>query len=117
MEHAGIHSGLRHCCATGGSLVHPEYRLDMVRLGMLPLGMSYSDESVEALGLRPAMTWKTFISQIEHIELGESVSYGCIFRADKSTIIGIATCGYADGYRRSYSNKTSFWSAAKRYPF
>lgn len=116
MEVAGIPSGLRHCCSTGGSLVHPQYRLDMVRLGMLPMGMSYSDESVRALGLRPAMTWVTFLFQIEQVQPGESVSYGCIFRADRPMTVGMATCGYADGYRRAYSNKSHVLIGGKKVP-
>ena len=56
MENAGLKIGLRHCCSTGGGLVHPEYCLDLVRMGMLPLGMSYSDESVRECDLIPALT-------------------------------------------------------------
>lgn len=116
MEQAHIPTGLRHCCSTGGSLVHPLYRLDMVRLGMLPMGMSYSDENVRQLGLRPAMAWVTFLAQIEQVQPGEAVSYGCIFRAQRPMTVGMATCGYADGYRRAYSNKSSVLIGGKKVP-
>ena len=106
MENAGLDFGIRHCSSTGGSLVHPEYQLDMVRLGMFPLGMSYSDESVASLGLKIAMTWKSFVAQIEDVSPGEAISYGCTFRTEKPMKIAMVTCGYADGYRRSYSNKS-----------
>lgn len=106
MEAEGLPTGLRHCCSTGGSLVHPEYQLDMVRLGMMPMGMSYSDESVKELGLIPAMKWVSYISQIEDLPAGDTVSYGCLFRADKPMRIGMLTCGYADGYRRAYTGNT-----------
>lgn len=108
--------GLRHCCSTGGSLVHPEYRLDMVCLGMMPLGMSYSDESVAELGLKPVLKWASFISKISEIEFGEAVSYGCTFRAKKDMRIAMVTCGYADGYRRVYSNKAHVITNGKRVP-
>jgi alanine racemase len=106
MEHDGLTVGIRHCCSTGGSLVNPNYRLDMVRLGMMPLGMSYSDESVRALGLTPAMRWVSYITQIEELPAGDAVSYACIFKAVKDMRIAMVSCGYADGYRRAYSNKT-----------
>lgn len=106
MEAEGLPTGLRHCCSTGGSLAHPEYQLDMVRLGMMPMGMSYSDESVKELGLIPAMKWVSYITQIEDLPAGDAVSYGCLFRAEKPMRIGMITCGYADGYRRAYSGKT-----------
>ncbi len=107
MEAAHLTVGLRHCTSTGGSLMHPEYRLDMVRLGMLPMGMSFSDESVAQLGLIPAMTWVSWVTQLEDLPAGEAVSYSCTFRAEKDMRIAMVSCGYADGYRRAYSNKTS----------
>ena len=73
---------------------------------MMPLGMSYSNESVKSLGLSPALTWKSFIAQIKYLEKGDTVSYGCTFRAEKPMKIGLVTCGYADGFRRSYSGKS-----------
>ena len=106
MERAGLDVGIRHCCATGAALVHPEYRMDMVRMGMLPMGMSYSDESVHECGLTPALSWVSFLSKIETIEAGEAISYGCTFRAEKSMKVGMVTCGYADGYHRYYSNQS-----------
>lgn len=114
MEADGIPVGIRHCCSTGGGLVNPQYRLDMVRMGMLPMGMSYTDESVEELGLIPAMTWVSYVSQVEEAQIGDPISYGCTFRADKPMKIGVVTCGYADGYRRVYSNKTSVLIGGKK---
>ena len=114
MENAGLTVGLRHCCSTGGSLAHPEYRLDMVRLGMLPMGMSYSDESVRQLGLIPAMTWVSWVTQIEDLPAGEAVSYSCTFRAERDMRIAMVSCGYADGYRRAYSNKTEVLIGGKK---
>lgn len=116
MERKGLPVGMRHCCSTGGSLVHPEYRLDAVRLGMLPLGMSYSDESVHELNLKPALEWVTYIAQIEEVGAGEAISYGCTFYAPKPMRIGILTCGYADGYRRTYSNRAQVLVGGKRVP-
>ena len=116
MERENIATGLKHCTSTGGSLVHPEYQLDMVRLGMMPMGMSYSDKSVEENGLKPALKWVSFIAQIKEIEAGEAVSYGCTFKAEKNMRIAMVTCGYADGYRRAYSNKTHVLINGKRVP-
>jgi alanine racemase len=106
MKKTGLSLGIQHTCSTGGALVNPQYRMDMVRLGMLPMGMSYTDESVRELGLRPAMKWVSFVSQIETVKAGEPISYGCTYRAERNMKIGIVTCGYADGYRRVYSNKS-----------
>lgn len=114
MEKAGLTVGLRHCTSTGGSLVHPQYRMDMVRLGMMPMGMSFSDENVRQLGLIPAMTWVSWITQIEHLPAGEAVSYSCTFRAEKDMRIAMVSCGYADGYRRAYSNRSHVLVGGKK---
>ena len=111
---AGFDTGIRHCCSTGGALVNPQHRLDMVRLGMLPMGMSYTDESVDACGLVPALRWVSYVAQVENVRAGEPVSYGCTFRAQKDMQVGIVTCGYADGYRRVYSNKSHVLVGGKR---
>jgi len=116
MENAGVPVGIQHCCSTGGALVNPEYRMDMVRLGMLPMGMSYSDESVLECGLTPAMKWVSFVAQIEEVSQGEPISYGCTYYADRPMKIGIVTCGYADGYRRVYSNKSHVLVGGKKVP-
>ena len=116
MEQEGIPIGIRHCCSTGGALVNPEYRLDMVRLGMLPMGMSYSDESVEELGLIPALTWYSFVAQIENVKTGEPIGYGCTYHAHRDMKVGIITCGYADGYRRVYSNKSHVLVNGRKVP-
>lgn len=116
MESAGISVGLRHCCSTGGAIMHPDYQMDMVRLGMMPLGMSFSEESMEQLKLQPALSWTSYVSQIKHIEPGDAVSYGCTFIANKPMKIGLITCGYADGYRRTYSNKSHVLVGNKKVP-
>lgn len=114
MEQLGLPIGLRHCTSTGGSLVRPEYRMDMVRLGMLPMGMSYSNESVRSLGLSSVLSWKSFVAQIKHLKAGDAVSYGCTFRAEHDMRIGLVTCGYADGYRRAYSGKATVLVGGRR---
>lgn len=114
MEAAGLPVGLRHCCATGGAVVHPEYRMDMVRLGMLPLGMSFSKESIIDCGVKPALQWVAFICQIKNINPGETISYSCTFEAEKPMCVGLVSCGYADGYHRIYSNKAQIVVGGKR---
>lgn len=105
---------IHHCCSTGGALVNPEFRMDMVRLGMLPMGMSYLDSSVEEHGLKPAMQWISYLTQIEDLPAGEPISYGCTYVAAQDMKIGVVSCGYADGYRRVYSNKSSVLIGGKK---
>lgn len=100
----GLPLGLRHVSSTGGSLAHPAYRFDMVRLGMMAYGQCDSTEHAAQYGLIPALCWKTWVTQIEPLKKGEWVSYGRTFRAEKDMVLGVCSCGYADGYRRAYQN-------------
>lgn len=101
---AGLATGLRHCCATGGALAHPEYRLDMVRLGMMVYGQCDTEEHQIQLGLKEALSWKSRLIHVETVASGESVSYGRTYQTEKTAVIGVVSCGYADGYRRSYQS-------------
>lgn len=101
----GLDTGLHHCCSTGGSIIHPAYRMDMVRIGMMIYGQSIDNESILRFGLRQAMSWHSFIAQIHDVKAGESISYNCLFTAKRDMRIGIVTAGYADGYLAGYSTK------------
>lgn len=74
---------------------------DMVRLG---IGMFGYTSTAEKDGLLPTMKWKTTISQIIHLNPGDTIGYGRTFKAEKSMKIASLRIGYADGFRRSLSN-------------
>lgn len=66
----------------------------------------YGYESGEfAKDLLPVMSLWSEIAHVKYLKKGESVGYGRTFFADKDMIIGVVPIGYADGYRRSFSNK------------
>ena len=54
-----------------------------------------------AVKLRSVMELSSSIISIRTIQAGESIGYGSIFTAPKTTIVGVVACGYADGYPRS----------------
>lgn len=55
--------------------------------------------------LRPALTFKTVISQVKTLLTGESVGYGRTFTCHRTTSIAILPLGYADGINRLLSNR------------
>jgi alanine racemase len=50
--------------------------------------------------LAPAMTLRTRLIAVQELEAGASVGYGSSFTAERPTRVGVAACGYADGYPR-----------------
>ncbi|MCR5665692.1 MAG: alanine racemase [Eubacterium sp.] len=103
-EKWGHSFAIRHCANTGAVARYPETYLDMVRPGLLLYG--YGDFA-EELGLRPAMALKTNVSTIKTYPAGTAISYGGIYKTDKTTRIGVLPYGYADGFFRALSNRCS----------
>jgi alanine racemase len=89
---------IRHICNTAGIVRHPQWQLDMVRLG---IGLYGGDSSGESrLDLREVSTLKSTIAQIKHLKAGETVSYGRKGVITSNTRIATVRIGYADGYPR-----------------
>lgn len=93
-----------HCCNSAAQLEHPEWRMDLVRAGIILYGCRPSPD-IPILNYQQTMTVKTRISHIKELVPGESLSYGCTFTAQKRMKIATCCIGYADGYPRVLSNQ------------
>jgi len=73
-----------------------------VRPGILLYGSSpdHPAHSAADRGLAPAMTLRTRLIATQDLKTGDSTGYGSIFTAERPMRIGVAACGYADGYSR-----------------
>lgn len=91
---------LLHTCNTGGYLDLPQAHFDMVRLGILPLGVYPSRVCRRIPGLAPIMSVKTRIAAIKSIAAGETVGYGMRYRAESPRQIAVLPVGYGDGFPR-----------------
>lgn len=116
LEDRGCHLGLRHCTSTGPLLCHPDWKLDMVRVGMLGYGQSVTEEAAREMDLRPIMRWCAKVVAVLDLEPGESVSYGRIYRTAGREKIAVLSAGYADGYSRSYSNRVHVILGGQKVP-
>ena len=94
-----------HASASGGILNFKNAHYNMVRPGIAIYGY-YPDESMKKiLELKPAAKLKSNVVFIKEVEKGTCISYGRTFTASKKTRIATVPIGYADGIRRSLSNK------------
>lgn len=91
---------LLHTCNTGGYLDIPEAHFDMVRLGILPLGVYPSKVCRRLPGLAPIMSVKTRIAAMKEIDAGDTVGYGMRYRAESRRTIAVLPMGYGDGFPR-----------------
>jgi len=96
----GTKSILRHTCNSGGYLDLPKAHFDMVRIGILPLGVYPSKVCRRISGLLPVMSVKTRLAAIKEIEPGDTVGYGMRYRAESPRTIAVLPIGYGDGFPR-----------------
>ena len=99
----GVEFQIKHCANSATTFEYPEYHMDMVRVGIVLYGLAPSGKVGGCEELTPVMSLKSVISMIKEIESGDTVSYGCTYRADKRTKIATVPVGYADGFWRSNS--------------
>ena len=100
-----------HCCNSAGGLYHLKQNDEfknigkIVRLGIILYGLKPDDSNKLPVGIKPAMTWKSVISQVKDVHSGETIGYGRTYTVEKESRIATVTTGYADGYSRALSNK------------
>ena len=94
---------------------HNNVQCDWVRPGIMLYGVSPSGkyEDIEHAQLQAAMSLRTKIIGIQHLEAGDSIGYGSRYRTDVPIRIAVIACGYADGYPRHAPDGTPVWIAGK----
>lgn len=114
--------GLRPLATIANSaaiLGHPDLHLDCQRAGIaLYGGNPFHGTSRQSLGegLKPAMSVKTKILSVHPLKAGQTISYGCAFKADKDMVVAIAAAGYADAYSRGLTGKAWMCLRGRRVP-
>ena len=82
-------------------LTIPAAHMDWLRPGIMLYGATpFADLGASELGLRPAMTLTAELIACRELAVGEAVGYGGTWRAERPSLIGTVSCGYADGYPR-----------------
>ena len=104
---AAPYRAARSLANSAALLRYPQTHADWVRPGIMLYGASpFAETSAQELGLRPVMTLQTGIISVRDMRAGERIGYGGTFCADTAMRIGIAACGYADGYPRHATTGT-----------
>ncbi len=96
---------LIHACNSAAAIKMPGAHYDMVRCGISMYGYYSRRMKNPPVELRPVLKLQAPITRIKRIAAGHPVSYGGSFVPKRETKAGIVPLGYADGYRRGFSNK------------
>lgn len=102
---AGIRPRWRHAANSAAIMAHPDSHLDLVRMGIAMYGLAPDPARPWPADLRPAMALKSRISHLKVMAAGETVSYGRTWTARGGERVATIPVGYADGYRRLFSNR------------
>jgi alanine racemase len=92
----------RHLLNSAGIVRFPQFKLDMVRLGIGLYGVEATGTNQAAL--QTVGTLRTVISQIKTVQAGESIGYSRRGVLDHDARIATLAIGYADGYDRRLGN-------------
>ncbi len=101
LRKAGVEVPLRHAANTAATLLYPEARLDMVRVGIGIYGQRPAPGLVPELDLRPAMRVVSHVSMVRHLPAGTRPSYGRRKALPVDAHVATVPVGYADGLPRA----------------
>ena len=103
---AGLETGLVHCDNTPGTVLHPECRFDMCRVGVGLYGLHPAPTTVGRIELDPVMSVRGRVTRTVYPAVGAGVSYGLTYRVPKRNVqIATVPIGYADGLSRTLSDQ------------
>ena len=104
-----------HVACSAAALLFRETDFSLVRVGISMYGHWSSRETRLAMmlrhegakpELRPVLSWRTVVGQIQTADTGDSVGYGRTWTARRPTILAVIPVGYADGYSRALGNRS-----------
>ncbi len=107
LDELELHPPIIHAANSAAILTMPEAHFDMVRPGIAIYGLHPSPDVPLSESFRPALSFKTQVSQVKWLPAGEGVSYGSTYITTRPTCIAALPVGYADGFRRSPRNWSS----------
>lgn len=116
LERLGITGFLRHAASASAAILYPEARFDLIRPGSGIYGYLSPAWLQEQFPLRPVMSWKSAIIQLKNYPSGSNLGYNRTFTTRRPTRVAVLPVGYADGYRREFSNRAQVIIRGMRAP-
>jgi alanine racemase len=105
MESAGLEGLLYHAASSSAIVSDPDTWFDLVRPGAGIYGYLSPASLRQDFPLRPAMAWRTSVIHLKDYPTASSLGYNRTYHTSVPTRVAVLPLGYADGYRREYSNR------------
>jgi alanine racemase len=107
---------VRHMDNSGAILNYPQFKLDMVRPGIMTYGIYPSPGTEIKADLAPVMSFKTTIVLIKDFPPGYGIGYNSTYMTTEKTRIATIPVGYGDGYGFILSNQGEALIKGRRAP-
>lgn len=116
LRQRGVAVKIRHLDNSAG-IMNYGHHYEMVRSGIITYGLYPSDEvDPKKIALKPALSWHSRITHIKTLESGREIGYGGTYVITKPTVVATVPVGYADGYKRTLSNRFYVLIRGKKAP-
>lgn len=93
-----------HAAASNALLNYPEARFNLVRPGIILYGYEGDSHTFEKIDIKPIAKLKAKITFLKEVPEGISIGYSRSYITTKETKVATVPIGYADGFRRDFSN-------------
>ncbi len=116
IQRLGIDIPIRHIDNSGAVLNYPDFKLNMVRPGLMTYGI-YPSQGIESKArLAPVMSFKTSVVLLKSFPPGHGIGYNSTFVTSRQTSIATIPVGYGDGYAFILSNQADALIRGRRAP-
>lgn len=111
----GINFEKYHTACSAATLLYPETKMDLVRIGIASYGFWPTQETYmyrfQSLAennknpLKRLISWKSSVMNTKSVKMGEFIGYGSSYMAPRDMKIALVPIGYGHGYSRLLSNQ------------
>ena len=105
-----------HAANSAATFFLPQSHFDMIRPGISLYGIDPTGVASQDRKLRPVARFVAPLVGVRSIPKGQGVGYSHTWLAPRDSRIGLVPIGYADGYARILSNKSSMIVQGRRAP-
>lgn len=116
IRQVGIEIPRLHAANSAGTLLHPEARLDMVRVGIATYGLKPYGGADMPILLEPAMRVVSEVSYVRRLPAGARPSYRRVRPLARDSFVATVPIGYADGFPRLLSDEGEVLIRGMRMP-
>ena len=102
-----------HAANSAAIMRYPGTHFTLARAGLALYGLK---PYAGAKGLEPALRWISQVAYVKEVPAGFAVGYGATYRTPTPQKLLSVPVGYADGYRRAWSNRSQVLIGGCRYP-